>query len=379
MKRNPPTEKEILEAVWQGEIELPPLTLVCRSAAEIGPTRAGRPVERGRPKRIDLWIGTRWGEREYVFVAQVKARTTPKAFAEALAALRGRADRPSGPRPMLIVPYLRGEQLRELEQCGVSGVDLCGNGVVVVPGELLVFRAGNLNRYRQSFGIRNAYRGASSIVARVFLLYPQYRRVREVWREIRQRGSGVALSTVSKALKRMEEDLIVRRDVGGIRLLQPDRLLERLAQNYRPPKVTQRLLGKFAGTQDDLNSLLWNARQEAGSRLVLTGLGSVGKYAVMAREQPLSAYCSRLASLLDRMGERFTRGGRFANLELLETGEEFVYFDERTEERGFPWASPVQTYLELMQGDKRDQETADQVKRAILEGLENASTAPDNV
>jgi hypothetical protein len=30
------------------------------------------------------------------------------------------------------------------------------------------------------------------------------------------------------------------------------------------------------------------------------------------------------------------------------------------------WASPVQVYLELMAGDKRDQETAEQVKSYIL-------------
>jgi hypothetical protein len=39
--------------------------------------------------------------------------------------------------------------------------------------------------------------------------------------------------------------------------------------------------------------------------------------------------------------------------------------DERQEEN-FWWASPVRVYLELMAGDKRDQETAEQVKSYIL-------------
>jgi hypothetical protein len=30
------------------------------------------------------------------------------------------------------------------------------------------------------------------------------------------------------------------------------------------------------------------------------------------------------------------------------------------------WASPIQVYLELMTGDKRDRETAGQVKEVIL-------------
>lgn len=35
-------------------------------------------------------------------------------------------------------------------------------------------------------------------------------------------------------------------------------------------------------------------------------------------------------------------------------------------EESFWWASPVQVYLELMGGDKRDQETAEQLKTSIL-------------
>jgi hypothetical protein len=32
-------------------------------------------------------------------------------------------------------------------------------------------------------------------------------------------------------------------------------------------------------------------------------------------------------------------------------------------------ASPVQTYLELVQGDKREQETAEQLRKTILQPL----------
>ena len=39
--------------------------------------------------------------------------------------------------PMIIVPYLNEERLRELERENVSGVDLCGNGVVIVPDKIV--------------------------------------------------------------------------------------------------------------------------------------------------------------------------------------------------------------------------------------------------
>ena len=76
-------------------------------------------------------------------------------------------------------------------------------------------------------------------------------------------GGGVTLSTVSKRLARLEQELIVGRQSrairgvvqkhgpftieeesnvdrpsGEIRLLQPEKLLQRLVENYRPPEVT---------------------------------------------------------------------------------------------------------------------------------------------
>ncbi|MBN1546202.1 MAG: hypothetical protein JW902_06040 [Syntrophaceae bacterium] len=51
------------------------------------------------------------------------------------------------------------------------------------------------------------------------------------------------------------------------------------------------------------------------------------------------------------------------------TEDETVYFDAR-QEGNFCWASPAaQEYLELMAGDKRDQETADQLKSYIINNI----------
>jgi len=85
----------------------------------------------------------------------------------------------------------------------------------------------------------------------------------------------------------------------------------------------------------------------------------------MAREPIQSFYCSNLEGLLKQFGSDLEETSRFPNVELLETEEEFVYFDRRDN----LVASPVQTYLELMQGDKREQETAEQLRKAILQPL----------
>jgi hypothetical protein len=87
----------------------------------------------------------------------------------------------------------------------------------------------------------------------------------------------------------------------------------------------------------------------------------------MQRGDVLSVYCPRLEILLERLpGSRLDR---FPNLELVETEDETAYFDAR-KDGNFWWASPVQVYLELMAGDKRDRETAEQVKSFILANLQ---------
>jgi hypothetical protein len=83
----------------------------------------------------------------------------------------------------------------------------------------------------------------------------------------------------------------------------------------------------------------------------------------MQRGDVLSVYCPRLEMLLERLPG--SQSDRFPNLELVETEDETVYFDARKEGNSW-WASSVQVYLELIAGDKRDRETAEQMKSSIL-------------
>ena len=176
----------------------------------------------------------------------------------------------------------------------------------------------------------------------------------------------MSLSTVSKALKTLEEDLcIMRKD--SIRLVQPDKLLEKLTENYTPPNIAERVRLKISEESGTIRELLLKQSQALGLPLVAAGTSSVGQYAVMQRGNLLSVYCPRLEMLLERLPSSQT--DRFPNLELMETEDETVYFDAR-QGGDFGWASPVQVYLELMAGDKRDRETAEQVKSFLLKNLE---------
>ena len=107
--------------------------------------------------------------------------------------------------------------------------------------------------------------------------------------------------------------------------------------------------------------------QRRDLRVVPTGTSSIAAYAVMARQGPVAFYCTDLDALRrsDILRASFEETERFPNVVLEETRDDTVYFDVRRE-NGAIRASPIQTYLELMAGDKRDRETAVQVADEIL-------------
>jgi hypothetical protein len=357
--RQTTTEEEILARLRRSDFGLPPLTV---ERVEV----LGTSKDTG----LDALITLGWQKNRYRFGAEVRRLWTPKAVAEAAneiqryAALKRLA-------PLVIVPYLSEERLQELEARGISGIDLCGNGVVVVPGELLVFRTGSPNLYRWEGRIKNVYRGASAIVARLFLQTPEFESVGKALEMIRARGGDVTLPTVSKVCKSLEQDLVIERTRGEtpasrrLRLLQPDKLLDLLRDNYARPEITRATSGKLISPPKALAERLLAWEKKEGQKVVQTGASSAEGYAVMAREPVQSFYCSNTAGLKKELGADFTETERFANVRFLETKEVFVYLDRRP---GL-LASPIQTYLELATGEKREKETAEQVRRYILSEL----------
>ena len=359
-----PTEKEILDQLTQGTLDPSPLTF---RLVQTQPAM-------GENRRLDALIEASWNGSSAIFAVESKPISTPKSFQAGLDRLKA-ATLPDGYFPMLVQPYFSEGQLRELENAGLSGIDLSGNAVVVVPGKFAIYRTGGKNRFPSSAPIKNIYRMNSSMVGRAFLSRSNYESVGEVQAEVNRRNilvsrndrKPMSLSTVSKSLKTLEDDLIVERG-ALIRLVQADTLLDKLSMNYIAPKIRETVRLKIPVKNGALPEFLARQARETGVQLVATGLSSVTRYAVMQRGEMISLYCPRLEKLFERLpGSSLDR---FPNVEIIETEDEAVYFDALGED-GFMWASPVQTYLELMAGDKRDRETALQVRSYIVSRLES--------
>ena len=345
-------ERDILEAIRTGNLSLPPI--------EFGDMQE---VVNGS---MDALLRARWNGQEWQFAVEVKARSTPKTLRDAVQAIQAAAS-PPRTYPLVVVPYLNNDQVDELATEKISAVDLSGNGVLVVPGQLLVLRTGKPNRYPEKSVLKNVYRGKASLAARVFLLRSRFDAVGKIRDEILSRGGELALSTVSKVLARLEDDLIVSRDGGSIRLVQPQKLLDALVKQYESPTITARISGKTTLEIIDFATGLYDASQRLVLRIAPTGASSTSAYAVMARSGPTSFYCTDVQALTrdNGLGSMFEETDRFANVQLEETQDDTVYFDIRRDNRALS-ASPIQTYLELISGDKRDRETAEQVAENLL-------------
>lgn len=352
-------------------------SLIEREPIKLEPLQFLR-LQGDHPREVDAVFEVKWGTHLFRFVAEFKARATPQALASAVQHAKSHAFDVPGSYPLVVVPYLSPSNIDELERQGASAVDLCGNGVVQVPRHWIVVRSGRPNRFRRNEPLRGAYRGVASLVARALAVQPVFARVSDVQNFIEARGGRITLATVSKALARLEEDLVIARKPGTIRVIQGEKLLMKLRDAYRPPSIRTRLGLKTRLSQTELNATFRAVSERVGARLALTGISSASRHTVMATEPIASFYCSAqpeqlaIAASIDPSGER-----HFPDVELLQTDDVRVYFDVRNVD-GWVVSSPIQTWLELSTGDKRAQEAANALRIRLVQQLENTPSEATN-
>lgn len=344
------TEDQATARLTGGEFAFPPLQII---TATVQPTLSGGV----RPDWI-LVLG--WLDERREFAVEYKSLSTPKRLQEAIRQAAHVA-KETGLLPMVMAPYLDEQALESLADQNVSGLDFSGNGVVVVPGSWLVYRTGSPNAYPATAYIKSIYNGRSSLVARTLLLQRKFETVTAIREEIERREGQISLPTVSKVLKRLEEELIVSRE-DGVVVVQPDRLLDELTEAYEPPRITRQASYHAA----DLSALTKVWAQQIDSLSLRAAARGEQLYTLFpGSERTLTVYAEDLAPLADTPLLEETR--RFSNVQLMETREETVYFDRRKQE-DFYWTSPVQVYLELATGGKREQEVAEDLRAALLNG-----------
>lgn len=303
-------------------------------------------------------IRAAWAGTYADFLAYFRQRSTPLAVAQAKGIVLQAASE-AGALPLLVFPFLKKERLLELERESVSAVDLCGNGVVLAPGRMLVIRSGEPNRFQMPAPLRNPYRGSAALVSRALLRTGGAASLSGIVDAVRRMGASVSLSTASKTLALLEEDLVVVKDRGEIRLAQPERLLQQLERAWRGAAIRRKVRAKAP------SGLAGFLKAVAGMpRVAATGISSAPRCAASAGTDLFSVYCASAADVMKQA--QLEEDQWFPDLELLETRDDEVFFDVRPDDSAFLWAPPLQCYLELMRGDARQQATAEGLREAIL-------------
>lgn len=338
------TEKQIKDSL--GKIDFEPLKIKLEDLK----TRAAR-----------LVIG--WKDGSEYFLPEILGEASPKQVDLSLFRLGEKTAGKSAGKssfPIIIAPYLSEQTLNRLAEAEISGIDLSGNGVVVIPGKLFVYRAGAKNKFLSNAPIKNVFRGTSSLVVRVFFNKPEYKNVGEILNEITTRGGKTTLPTVSKVLKALEEELLIAKG-EKVRLLDAKKLLDLLIKNYRRPQVRRTLSIKCT----DMSPALEKMSENAKKKNVSFACDYPGRYTVMPSETfPLKIYTESIDELLE--GVNFAETIRFPDIILLETDEPTVYFDRRKEQKSY-FLSPLETFLQLSTEGKREKEAASLMIRKLLE------------
>jgi len=143
---------------------------------------------------------------------------------------------------VLICPYLSPRSQQYCLKKNINFVDLCGNILIQIPGKLLIQRLNRPNIYKENQIYRNPFGGASSRVIRVLLQVPgKSWTVTEIEKELeieskRQKRKDLfklSISSISKTIRALQEDLLIQRRNLKIVVTDPKQLLFIWAKKYK--------------------------------------------------------------------------------------------------------------------------------------------------
>lgn len=294
----------------------------------------------------------KWQGKEISFQVDIRPRSAPKIVQQAIWDIKSAQGKKK--ERILILPFLSPSVVELCTELKQNCLDLNGNYFIQTKS-FLAIRLDRPNSFKESQPIKHIFSGNSSIVGRYLLQKKQtFTSVNSLFQCITKAGGSIALSTLSKVLKGLEEDLIIEKSPQRITLLQPEKLLSRLKSDYKPPRILETQSLKVP--TPPINFLITSM---GGAQWAQTGESSAERYGLTTAPTILSAYVSELLP-----SPKFEED-RFYNLLLKKTSDPIVFFNSSNEKQR--WASKIQCYLELSNLDKREQEIAESIKQDILE------------
>jgi hypothetical protein len=320
---------------------------------------AEKEMSRSKGKqRLDLRLELSLNDKRQSFVVEIESTSTPKSVDHKIRQVRGYSEEiEAGDCPALLVRHLSEKVAQVVKDRRMSALDLNGNYIIQTP-EFAAVRLDQKNRFPRSRQIKNVYRGTTSLVGRFLLQGPTvFEKVQEIHDGIVGLGGNISLSTVSKALSGLDDDLLIHKERGKIRLTQPSELLSRLQSEYRQPKIQDEWRLQLPEDREEQEEWL----TELSSPWLWTGITSAELSTSAPADTVAHAYTRPFESIPNRL--KACQNRRFYNCVLKETDSDFVFFGQQDYR-----ADDVQCYLELanLKGDSRAAEIAKTYRENIL-------------
>lgn len=316
-------------------------------------------AESSNDKGIDGFVKLNYLGKTIPLILEIKNRTAPQIVETGIDILLQITQNESYKNfvPTLVVPYLTEKIVARLKSNNLCGLDLNGNYFITLP-EFVAIRLDRKNQYKESTYIKDIYSRNSSIVGR-FLLRQNYtyNKVSDIYEGIKELGGNISLSTVSKVLKGLEEQLIVSKDNNKIKLLQPDKLLKNLKENYIAPSFQRIIKVNLPGEMLQAKTILLDM---LGTNWIWSGESSADFYTTTTPSNSFTVFSksrNNSSALEEDVKMRFYNYTIF----YIPPVDEYVFFDS-----GNYKASKIQSYLELSQLDKREKEIARDIEKDIL-------------
>lgn len=305
-------------------------------------------------------------------IAEFASLSTPKSISTKSRVLREILDRQSEENicGLIVAPYIGEEQSRKLMEQGISSLDLSGNMRIRAGGNIYIERVGRPNQYPDTSPIKKIYQGNSSLVCRALLLRPEgFGSVKEIVNFINERNGKITAGTVSKVLKTLEEELLIRKDEQGIIVKQPKGLLENLFIGYQEYLKRSRNKKKMIYIEniEAVCSLLDQNKKD----YVFCGFYAA-KLQGMGVTDQVTMYVRSIEDVMDTLRnskkDLVQYDEEYGNSLFIETQNPCVWFNLK-KQGGLAMVDDLELYLELKNDKPRGPKIAEKIKEKILEGF----------
>lgn len=305
-------------------------------------------------------------------VLEIKTIATPQNIlmgAQSLKAFISNDDK-EDKIPLLVAPYIGEKQAKILAEKGISWLDLSGNMSIRVSNRIYIERTGKPNRFPDTSPIKKIFQGTSSLISRALLLKPDgFVSLYEIVDFINNRNAKVTLSTVSKVLKSLEEELLVNKNKSLITSSDPEKLLEKLAEGYkisteRKRRNTYRFVIKGIERLSYSNP---NAIRAASKDYLACGFYAA-QIKGLAVTEKITIFVKDMEQFRRKAEEELvsiTADEEFGNSIITETSDPGVWFNPDWQAMD-PVVNDIELYLEMMVDTPRGPKIAEQLKKRIL-------------